>query len=87
MYVQGVTSRVFVSEGHANELYMEIDWDQLRKRAEDGDPEAQFALAEGYREGLVPPPKKGFFGKVTIELPIQDGAIQCTVCRVERMQR
>jgi L-seryl-tRNA(Ser) seleniumtransferase len=30
--VQGVTSRVFVSEGHANELYMEIDWDQERIR-------------------------------------------------------
>ena len=30
---------------------------------------------------------KGFFGKVTTELSIQDGSIQFTVCRVERMQK
>ena len=30
--IPGVTTRVFISEGHANELYLDVDWDRERIR-------------------------------------------------------
>ena len=44
-------------------------------------------LMEAQSKALDEALRKGFFGKVTTRISIQDGSIQLTVCRVERTQR
>jgi hypothetical protein len=44
-------------------------------------------LTEAMDKALDEALQKGFFGNVTAEVSIQDGSIQFTVCRVERMQK